>query len=113
MSKLFRDVELQALPPLLLLQLLLDVQDQNGKLTITVTTSTTMLNATMMAEIVVALMSIQLIARNANVLILILQQQLLLQRQTNLFAKMTLLGAAIVHTGFQLVIALIKTLNLS
>ena len=106
-----QQVLLLPLPPLLLL--LLDVQDQNGKLTITAMTSTTMQNATMMVETAVDPMLTLLIAMSANVLILILQRLLHLQQRSILSAKMTLLGAAIAHIGFQLDIALIKTLSLS
>ena len=116
MSNLFRDAELQVLlrqPPPPLLQLLLDVRDQNGKQTTTAMTSTTIPNATMMVETAVVLMSTQLIVMIANVLILILQQLPFLPQRSILSVKMTHPGAAIVHIGFQLDIALIKTLSLS
>ena len=99
------------LQQLLLPQLLLDAQDLNGKLTNIAMTSTTMQNATMMVETAVDPMLTLLIAMSANVLTLILQRPLLLRQRSIQSVKMTLLGAAIAHIGFQLAIALIKTLS--
>merc|ERR1712211_222909 len=104
----------QQQPRLLQPQLQLHVLDLTGMLITTVMTSTTILNVTMTAGIVVEPMSIQPTVRNVNALTQILQL-LQLHRPQPLIppAMMILLGVAIVHTGLLLDFALIKTMHLS